>query len=213
MKFTFAAGMTVLPFLTHRFPALCEEPPTNEKIRGIYENKIRFFGAPEKIFETFATIKKETGLVMSYNDFFRSITPYNYHPARSNPQEYFDKFKPEILELADINKDGFIDFPEFFFFVTILQLPEKDIRRAFKKTNPQTLKMSPKAFSSTLTHLRKHTLMGKKQMNKTIMPDARMITAKEEDFLATNAALTKIIFKGKSEIGVEELMDIKKNLQ
>ena len=40
-------------------PYLCADPSTAERIRGNYENKIRFFSPPEKIFETFSTQKDE----------------------------------------------------------------------------------------------------------------------------------------------------------
>lgn len=36
------------------------------------------FSTPEKIFEIFATIKKNDELYMSYNDLFRAICPFNY---------------------------------------------------------------------------------------------------------------------------------------
>jgi hypothetical protein len=36
-----------------------EELPRAEKIRGNYENKIRFFSPPEKVFEIFAHQKDE----------------------------------------------------------------------------------------------------------------------------------------------------------
>jgi hypothetical protein len=49
-----------------------------ETIRGNYENKIRFFAHPEKVFEIFAHKKDENDrLVMSYADFLNAITPFN----------------------------------------------------------------------------------------------------------------------------------------
>lgn len=100
--------------------AYCEEAPRQDRIRGTYENKIRFFSPPEKIFETFASVKTEDGnLVMSYQDFFKSLTPYNYTTLKDN-KSYFEKYNPEIMKVADVNLDGVISFPEFFFFITIL---------------------------------------------------------------------------------------------
>ena len=61
--------------------ALCEEPGTADRIRGKYENKIRFFAPPEKIFETFSSIKSEEHdhkTYMTYADFFKSLTPYSF---------------------------------------------------------------------------------------------------------------------------------------
>ena len=100
--------------------AFCGEAPRQDRIRGTYENKIRFFSPPEKIYETFASQKDEEGkLTMSYSDFFKSLTPYNYTEMKDN-KAYFEKFTPEVLKVADADDDGVISFPEFFFFVTIL---------------------------------------------------------------------------------------------
>lgn len=100
--------------------AFCAEISRQDRIRGNYENKIRFFSVPEKIFETFATVKTPNGkLAMSYTDFFRALTPYNYTSFKDN-KVYFEKYKPEVLKVADSNNDGIISFTEFIFFVTIL---------------------------------------------------------------------------------------------
>ena len=56
---------------------------------------------------------------MSYSDFFRALTPYNYTEIKDT-KEYFKMFVPTILYIADVNLDGVISFPEFFFFITIL---------------------------------------------------------------------------------------------
>jgi hypothetical protein len=58
----------------------CADPPYNEKIRGTYENKIRQHAPPEKVFETFASIKKGKEFFMTQKDFFKSLTPYNFSP-------------------------------------------------------------------------------------------------------------------------------------
>jgi hypothetical protein len=98
----------------------CSEAPRQDRIRGTYENKIRFFSPPEKIFETFATVKSDDNkLFMSYNDFFKALTPYNYTEIKDN-KNYFDKNEVEIMQMADVNNDKVISFPEFFFFITIL---------------------------------------------------------------------------------------------
>ena len=56
---------------------------------------------------------------MTYADFFRALTPYNYTEIKDS-KEYFEKFQPDVLKVADANNDGVISFPEFFFFITIL---------------------------------------------------------------------------------------------
>lgn len=63
--------------------------PRGEKIRGNYENKIRFFSAPEKVFEIFAHEKDDDNrLAMSYADFLTAITPFNGVQLDQRGEEY-----------------------------------------------------------------------------------------------------------------------------
>ena len=78
---------------------------------------------------------------MSYSDFFRALTPYNYTEMKST-KPYFDKYNPSILKIADVNGDGVISFPEFFFFITILQLPDSILQQEFAKFDPKSMKLS-----------------------------------------------------------------------
>jgi len=113
--------------------ASCEGLDMGEKLRGTYENKIRFFCAPEKIFEIFANQKTEEGkLVMSYEDFFKCVTPFNYTTS-GNAVDYFKKYKVKSLELIDADGSGQIDFPEFVFFIILLQIQPNKLRKRFKK--------------------------------------------------------------------------------
>ena len=122
---------------------------------------------------------------MSYIDFFRALTPYNYAEMKDN-KSYFEKFNPDVLRVADSNNDGVISFPEFFFFITILQMPLGLLAKEFQKRDPDGVKMNKEQFSHALTDLRKKTLLGNKQINKGIVPDARLTSATEEEFLDTN---------------------------
>jgi hypothetical protein len=78
---------------------------------------------------------------MSYQDFFKSLTPYNYTELRDS-KKYFETYTPDILKVADSNNDGVISFPEFFFFVTILQMPSSLLASEFLKTSPDNAKMT-----------------------------------------------------------------------
>jgi len=63
------------------------------------------------------------------------------------------------LKIADVNGDGVISFPEFFFFITLLQLPDSVLIQEFSKLSPN-LNVSKAQLSSTLTKLRKKTSLG-----------------------------------------------------
>jgi hypothetical protein len=77
-------GLMVAPLALALYMNQRQEPTAVEceasradKIRGNYENKIRFFAAPEKVFEIFASEQDGDELVMSYGDFLHAMTPYN----------------------------------------------------------------------------------------------------------------------------------------
>jgi len=45
------------------------------------------------------------------------------------------------MHIADVDKDGFISFAEFYFFVVLCQTPSREIAKDFKK-NGGTMKIS-----------------------------------------------------------------------
>ena len=72
---------------------------------------------------------------MAYSDILRALTPYNYGEIKDT-KEYMEKYSSKvgaILHLADADGDGTISFTEFFFFITILQLPDILIQKDFEK--------------------------------------------------------------------------------
>ena len=79
--------------------AECYDASRAEKIRGNYENKIRFFSPPEKSFEIFASEKTDDGeLRMSYRDFLHAMTPFSYTTYFEGGDEYLKEHRPEILK-------------------------------------------------------------------------------------------------------------------
>jgi hypothetical protein len=116
--------------------------------------------------------------------------------------------------VADSNNDGVISFPEFFFFITILQLPESLVYQEFSRADPKDLKMTKERFTETLTKLRHQTLLGKKQTNQSkVIPDARKICAKEEDFKVANEEITTNLFRGKTHITMRDFKEFREKLK
>ena len=118
--------MALLLFINqkqHENYGMCEEASRADKIRGGYENKIRFFAPPEKMFEIFSTLKTQDGECrMSYADFLRTMTPYNYGELYDEEfiNDYLKENSPRLLKKVDVNSDGEISFTEFFFFMLLL---------------------------------------------------------------------------------------------
>lgn len=124
----FFAGLLLAPFAVATFisqqPDAIEcEASRADKIRGKYENKIRFFASPEKVFEIFASKKDdETGEVsMSYGDFLHALTPYNNGELLDGGviEKYTEENEIPMLKFADADNSGTINFSEFLFFLAV----------------------------------------------------------------------------------------------
>lgn len=148
---------------------------------------------------------------MSYADFFKALTPYNYTEMK-DMSEYFEKNQIEALKLADVNGDGVIDFTEFFFFITIMQIPETIVEDVFRKHGDKPDTISAEDFGKVLSELRKNTILGSKQKNKSFL-DARLVKASEEDFMNTNKSIAKHMLKGDTEISLVKFMEYREDLK
>lgn len=162
---------------------------------------------------------------MSYEDFFHSVTPYNFVASKDDdddddeegkekeePKEpgYFDKFTPEIMTIVDANKDQKIDFNEYIFFITLLQLPEGEIMRTIEKVNPEERKINRAQLGNELKHLRKSTALGSKQTSKSFLPDARKITSDDNHI---TECILEHLFNGKEFITIEDFSSLKNKLK
>uniref|UniRef100_A0A1X7UZ08 EF-hand domain-containing protein n=1 Tax=Amphimedon queenslandica TaxID=400682 RepID=A0A1X7UZ08_AMPQE len=114
-----------------------------------YEDRIRAYSTPDKIFRYFATlrIKEEDGsrnIYMTPQDFIRAITP-----GTMQPQEYgLDLYRTVTIETIEkeglgcmedsnsvfnkLGQHGLISFSDFLFLLTILATPMKHFELAFK---------------------------------------------------------------------------------
>eukprot|EP01132_Coremiostelium_polycephalum_P006063 gene6063-7553_t len=109
---------------------------TREKIINNYQNRIREYSTPEKLFETFATVKKNGKSYMTVEDFIRSILPTRFKESNSKSMKPKSVLKlkdlPLSFKIADVDGDGLIDFSEYLFFSTLLSIPENSVPIAFK---------------------------------------------------------------------------------
>ena len=58
---------------------------------------------------------------MSYAEFFKALTPYNYKSGQTMEKYMKDNKErvDHILQIADVDKNGQISFTEFFFFILL----------------------------------------------------------------------------------------------
>ncbi|XP_068927177.1 calcium uptake protein 1, mitochondrial isoform X2 [Petaurus breviceps papuanus] len=114
-----------------------------------YENRIRAYSTPDKIFRYFATLKivsepGEAEVFMTPQDFVRSITPNEKQPEHLGLDQYivkrFDgKISQEREKFADegsifytLGECGLISFSDYIFLTTVLSTPQRNFEIAFK---------------------------------------------------------------------------------
>jgi len=65
---------------------------------------------------------------MTLSDFVNAVLPYDYNPS----SERGELSAPEFFKMADIDGDGLISFAEYAFFITLLGIPQRYFKVAFR---------------------------------------------------------------------------------
>ncbi|MBN3299033.1 MICU1 protein, partial [Amia calva] len=119
-----------------------------------YENRIRAYSTPDKIFRYFATLKivgehGDAEVYMTPQDFVRSITPNEKQPEnlgldqflvkRYDGKDFWQKLSQERERFADedsifykLGECGLISFSDYIFLTTVLSTPQRNFEIAFK---------------------------------------------------------------------------------
>ncbi|KAE9421514.1 hypothetical protein Angca_004781, partial [Angiostrongylus cantonensis] len=116
-----------------------------------YEDRIRLYSTPDKIFRYFATLnlffhvidKDDDGkfeVFMTPEDFLRSLTPGVMQPRKYGLDSYKtyqpDKYKHNFSDTTSIfyklGENGLISFSDYLFLMTLLSTPPRDFTLAFK---------------------------------------------------------------------------------
>ncbi|XP_055720032.1 calcium uptake protein 1, mitochondrial [Salvelinus fontinalis] len=115
-----------------------------------YENRIRAYSTPDKIFRYFATLKiiSEHGdaeVYMTPQDFVRSITPNEKQPENLGLDQFQvkrydgkkisqerEKFADEDSIFFTLGECGLISFSDYIFLTTVLSTPQRNFEIAFK---------------------------------------------------------------------------------
>ena len=104
--------------------------------RESYENRIRAFSEPEKLFGLFAIdIPGKSGKYLQPHAFLRAVTADLVDVMTSEEYRLFEKMYPKaarFFKLMDENKDGLISYSEFLFYLTLLTVPPSKFEVAFK---------------------------------------------------------------------------------
>ncbi|XP_001982211.3 calcium uptake protein 1 homolog, mitochondrial isoform X1 [Drosophila erecta] len=112
-----------------------------------YENRLRLFAHPTKIFRYFATIKMKNKsgkweLYMTPSDFLRSIQPGSRQPENLGLDKFHildeqaaRKWKPEVKDdsiFLKIENRGLLTYSDYVLLTILLSIPERNVRIGFK---------------------------------------------------------------------------------
>lgn len=132
-----------------------------EKWRARYNDKIKNWSTPEKIFNVFATVRKNGESFMTVEDFCDAILPADHRPPSEKGKI---KKIPDFIRFADLDGDELISFGEYSFFTTLLSLPEEHLKVAFQMFDLDgSGAISKQEFRKVLRVLRKESPLGSQQ--------------------------------------------------
>lgn len=190
------------PLLSTTFVYL-DPPSYQERIRGVYENKIRHNALPEKVFETFASIKEGKKFYMTSADLFKALTPFNYSAATE--YDFFEDREILIIKAVDANRDGRVSFAEYFFFVVLLSTPAKDLKKMFEEKGGY---LNMGKFLEVMLEAKKKSPQGKRLVNANTL-DPRSTNITDQDFKESCSTLFEEFFSNKESISWEEFRELR----
>jgi Ca2+-binding EF-hand superfamily protein len=150
-----------------------------DSVTEAYENRIRAFSAPEKVFALFASKEQDGEAYMTAEDFLRSL-----HPRRSSgkPSKRQQAAAKRLFQLVDLNGDGLISFHEYIFFMTMLSLPPSRFKVAFDMFDTDSSgSLDQKEFASMIEVLKAKSTMGQSKRSDVVSGSNKVKGTKERE--------------------------------
>uniref|UniRef100_A0A671YSQ8 Calcium uptake protein 1, mitochondrial n=1 Tax=Sparus aurata TaxID=8175 RepID=A0A671YSQ8_SPAAU len=196
-----------------------------------YENRIRAYSTPDKIFRYFATLKVigehgDAEVYMTPQDFIRSITPNEKQPENLGLDQFIvkrydgkvrsqkiaqerEKFADEDSIFFTLGECGLISFSDYIFLTTVLSTPQRNFEIAFKMFDLNgDGEVDLEEFDQVQSIIRSQTSMGMRHRD-------RSTTGNTLKTAGCSSALTTYFFgedlKGKLTIG--SFLEFQKKLQ
>ncbi|XP_035848342.1 calcium uptake protein 1, mitochondrial isoform X3 [Sander lucioperca] len=194
-----------------------------------YENRIRAYSTPDKIFRYFATLKVigehgDAEVYMTPQDFIRSITPNEKQPENLGLDQFvvkrydgkMEKIAQEREKFADedsifftLGECGLISFSDYIFLTTVLSTPQRNFEIAFKMFDLNgDGEVDLEEFEQVQSIIRSQTSMGMRHRD-------RSTTGNTLKTAGCSSALTTYFFgedlKGKLTIG--SFLEFQRKLQ
>ncbi|XP_061175248.1 calcium uptake protein 1, mitochondrial-like isoform X2 [Saccostrea echinata] len=195
-----------------------------------YENRIRAYSTPDKIFRYFATLKVHHGedkgweIYMTPEDFVRSITPGMKQPEGLD-LDRFIKFDPQSEDFKQIlhskvewnlgedsifyqmGESGLISFSDYIFLLTVLSTPPRNFQIAFKMFDFNgDGEVDIEEFEKVNDIIRNQTSIGKRHKDHVVTGSVNK---------GVGSALLNYFFgpDGKKKLTVKEFLTFQQRLQ
>ncbi|XP_056292001.1 calcium uptake protein 1, mitochondrial [Pseudoliparis swirei] len=192
-----------------------------------YENRIRAYSTPDKIFRYFSTLKVigehgDAEVYMTPQDFIRSITPNEKQPENLGLDQFIvkrfdgkkitqerEKFADEDSIFFTLGECGLISFSDYIFLTTVLSTPQRNFEIAFKMFDLNgDGEVDLEEFEQVQSIIRSQTSMGMRHRD-------RSTTGNTLKTAGCSSALTTYFFgvdlKGKLTIG--SFLEFQRKLQ
>nr|XP_008104876.1 PREDICTED: calcium uptake protein 1, mitochondrial isoform X3 [Anolis carolinensis] len=193
-----------------------------------YENRIRAYSTPDKIFRYFATLKVisehgESEVFMTPQDFVRSITPNEKQPEHLGLDQFVvkrydgkterisqerEKFADEDSIFYALGECGLISFSDYIFLTTVLSTPQRNFEIAFKMFDLNgDGEVDMEEFEQVQSIIRSQTSMGMRHRDRSTTGN----TLKT----GFNSALTTYFFGAdlKGKLTISHFLEFQRKLQ
>ncbi|XP_012214702.1 calcium uptake protein 1 homolog, mitochondrial isoform X2 [Linepithema humile] len=187
-----------------------------------YENRIRAYSTPDKIFRYFATVKvtslEDTEVYMTPDDFLRAITPGMQQPdglgldkyKRYDPKNIHTKLELELDEdsiFYKLGSAGLITFSDYIFLLTVLSTSRRHFEIAFRMFDFNgDGDVDSEEFGKVATLIRQQTSIGTRHRDHATTGNT---------FKGVNSALTTYFFgpEMNQKLTIEKFLDFQQQLQ
>ncbi|XP_033326771.2 mitochondrial calcium uptake 1 isoform X2 [Megalopta genalis] len=187
-----------------------------------YENRLRAYSTPDKIFRYFATVKlstlDSTEIYMTPDDFLRAITPGMRQPdglgldkyKRYDPKNVHNKLELSLDEdsiFYKLGSAGLITFSDYIFLLTVLSTSRRHFEIAFRMFDFNgDGDVDSEEFGKVATLIRQQTSIGNRHRDHITTGNM---------FKGVNSALTTYFFGSnmKGKLTIEKFLEFQQQLQ